>query len=318
MGSGIDIYVQLLKKLNSAPGYSLPKSQLQALFSINSSELEQAVENLNSIDDYIENLPNNLRLKAPVDFLNETYIYSKVKGKGRVEVLDTIGSTNTEMLNRAGNVASGDVLLAEHQYSGRGRRANKWTGAIGKQLTLSIGFSFPPEHSCMGFSIAVGAAVASALDAIGIKDVFIKWPNDIYVLDRKLGGILIESIPREHDNLVVVGLGMNVYSWKDNVLNSDYACLNSSELKCPVKRDDLAVKIIDTLRVCQKQFAIDGLSPFLDGFNKKDYLKGRRVKIDLENSSVEGIADGITSDGHLLLKTQSGVEQVSIGHVSLL
>ncbi|HAR80622.1 MAG TPA: biotin--[acetyl-CoA-carboxylase] ligase [Succinivibrionaceae bacterium] len=317
MGSGIDIYVQLLKKLNSAPGYSLPKSQLQALFSINSSELEQAVENLNSIDDYIENLPNNLRLKSPVDFLNETYIYSKVKGKGRVEVLDTIGSTNTEMLNRAGNVASGDVLLAEHQYSGRGRRANKWTGAIGKQLTLSIGFSFPPEHSCMGFSIAVGAAVASALDAIGIKDVFIKWPNDIYVLDRKLGGILIESIPREHDNLVVVGLGMNVYSWKDNVLNSDYACLNNG-LKCPVKRDNLAVKIIDALRVCQKQFAIDGLSQFLDGFNKKDYLKGRRVKIDLESSSVEGIADGITSDGHLLLKTQSGVEQVSIGHVSLL
>src|SRR5262245_26951311 len=106
-----------------------------------------------------------------------------------VEVLPEIDSTNTELMRRGREGRSEPVLLvAERQTAGRGRLGRGWQSAAGDSLTFSLGLPLAPADWA-GLSLAVGASVAEALHPA----IRLKWPNDLWLDDRKLGGILIET-----------------------------------------------------------------------------------------------------------------------------
>ncbi|MBN1413497.1 MAG: biotin--[acetyl-CoA-carboxylase] ligase [Bacteroidales bacterium] len=128
--------------------------------------------------------------------------------------LDEVESTNTyaSQLMKNGNVSEGTVILAEFQIHGRGQKGNTWESERGKNLTFSIvlmpGFLGVQKHFYLLMSLSLG--IIDVLTHYGLKAI-IKWPNDIYVSGRKIGGILIEnSIKGSRLISSVAGIGLNV------------------------------------------------------------------------------------------------------------
>ena len=136
-------------------------------------------------------------LAQPLDLLDTHAIRSGLPasdaaGLASCEVAWEIDSTNAELLRRHAT-AGVQVLLAESQTAGRGRRGRAWASPLAAHLYLSLQRRFDGGVAALsGLSIAVGVAAAEALRALGFAQVGLKWPNDLLAGDRKLGGILIE------------------------------------------------------------------------------------------------------------------------------
>ena len=102
-------------------------------------------------------------------------------------------------------------MLAEYQSEGRGRRNKKWFSPIGSGICLSVGWRFEVMPISLGLlSLYMGIATARTLNSIGLKNVGLKWPNDIIVMDRKIGGVLLDIRGESMGPLdVVIGVGIN-------------------------------------------------------------------------------------------------------------
>ncbi len=162
------------------------------------------------------------RLTATPDFLDADQVrrsLDDIAGKGTafppldIEVVDQVGSTSTELLRRAQRRdIHGQVLAAEWQTAGRGRRGKAWTAVAGGSLTFSIGWRYEQGAGFLaGLSLAVGVAVVKALEAEGLAGVELKWPNDLVHKHLKVGGILVElNGDALGPSIVVVGVGLNV------------------------------------------------------------------------------------------------------------
>lgn len=131
----------------------------------------------------------------------------------KIERLPQAESTNTLMRDNAARYAHGDVLIVDKQTAGRGQRGNSWEAEPGKNLTFSLMLrpgNVPPAQA-YSLSMAVSLGVVDALRKLTALPVMIKWPNDIYVGNRKLAGILIEnSFGADAINNCVVGMGINI------------------------------------------------------------------------------------------------------------
>ena len=129
-------------------------------------------------------------------------------------ILEEVDSTNTWLADNVAELASGVAVMARAQSAGRGQRGTSWESAPGKNLTLSLLLKPEGVPAAKSFilSEAVAVAVAETVEAI-VPDVnvSIKWPNDIYVGDLKLGGVLIENSLFASDiDHSIVGLGLNI------------------------------------------------------------------------------------------------------------
>jgi BirA family transcriptional regulator, biotin operon repressor / biotin---[acetyl-CoA-carboxylase] ligase len=131
-------------------------------------------------------------LPHPIQLLDEAKIHSMLPA-GRVNVLPVIDSTNQYLLDRIGELSSGDACVAEYQQAGRGRRGRKWFSPFGSNLYLSMYWKLDQgPAAAMGLSLVIGIVMAEVLQRLGAEDVRVKWPNDLYLKDRKLAGILVE------------------------------------------------------------------------------------------------------------------------------
>ncbi|TMH46762.1 MAG: biotin--[acetyl-CoA-carboxylase] ligase, partial [Betaproteobacteria bacterium] len=137
------------------------------------------------------------RLIEPVRFLDRAAIARALGGsaeKVSIEVADSIDSTSSELLRRSARASvHRRLLVAEVQTAGRGRRGRSWTSVAGGSLAFSLGWRFEQGAGFLaGLSLAVGVALARALEADGFSDIALKWPNDLLYRHCKIGGILIE------------------------------------------------------------------------------------------------------------------------------
>ncbi len=123
-----------------------------------------------------------------------------------VEILPEIDSTNSELMRRArAGQHEPTLLVAERQTAGRGRMGRVWQSQPGDSLTFSLSLPFAPKD-WSGLSLAVGLSLAESLH----PQVGLKWPNDLWVQERKLGGILVEAASMGGRSQVVVGVGLNI------------------------------------------------------------------------------------------------------------
>ena len=141
-----------------------------------------------------------------------------------VEVLPQVDSTNSELMRRARAGQTDPVLLvAEEQTAGRGRLGRGWHSAAGASLTFSLGLPFAPVDWA-GLSLAVGVSVAGSLHPA----IRLKWPNDLWLDDRKLGGILIETASfgaGAGERYAVIGIGLNIFPRDGTGLSTPPAAL---------------------------------------------------------------------------------------------
>ena len=173
--------------------------------------------------------------------------------------------------------------------------------------------------STSGLSLVIGVVVIRVLKSLGFTEVGLKWPNDIYCLGKKLGGILIE-VSGESDGpcSVVIGLGLNLYLSESQGQEITQSWTDLSKLASkPTSRNQLAGAILNELLTIVNNYEQVGIAPYLAEWRSYDCLKGLPAVLYVGQQTIEGIVEGINDEGLLLLKKQDGcVQAYASGEVS--
>jgi BirA family biotin operon repressor/biotin-[acetyl-CoA-carboxylase] ligase len=242
----------------------------------------------------------------------------------RLDTVWTVASTNTVLLERANPpVGSSEALLAEYQTAGRGRRGRNWVAPPGGSICLSLSWMFgevPRDLSALG--LVVGVCALRALSHLGVDRVRLKWPNDLLVEDRKLGGILIElRAETAGPACVVIGIGLNVAlgaSLLEKVATMGLAPVDLATAGLKERaRNAVAAELITSFVRGLLAFERDGLKPFVREWMEADALRGRPVTVTGAQTSAKGVARGIDLDGALLVETPQGLLRFISGDVSV-
>jgi len=237
----------------------------------------------------------------------------------RLEVLASVDSTNAYLRSqtppRAANLS---VAVANEQTAGRGRGDNRWHSPPGG-LWLSVAYTFEAQpEKLSALTLALGAQLAEKLRELGVTDVALKWPNDLFVGDRKLGGILVETTASGKG--VVCGVGINLATPSDHDLAqaSSFPPFGLSEwLESPVDRTALLADVIDCCAGVLTSFENEGFAPWHELWSRFDWLQGRAVTVTGAQPAATGIAQGIDDDGALLLLDNGQQRRVLSGSIRL-
>ncbi len=193
----------------------------------------------------------------------------------------------------AAGALHGTVVVAEAQGAGRGRTGKAWVSARGAGVWASVLLRQPVEAPAGVLSLRVGLQLAQALDARVATAIQLKWPNDLFLGDRKLGGVLTEARWRgDVLEWIVVGVGVNV---RDAETTPPVASLGET-----VRRADVLVDVIRAVLIASE--CIDELSATeLSQFAQRDLARGRAV-----TSPLDGTVLGITARGGVQIRTGTG------------
>lgn len=257
-------------------------------------------------------------LPAPIQLLNEADILSHLHQQD-LDVIPVIDSTNQYLLDRMDQLPSGHACIAEYQQAGRGRRGRKWFSPFGSNLYLSMYWRLEQgPAAAMGLSLVIGIVMAEVIQSLGVPDVRVKWPNDLYLNDRKLAGILVELTGKTGDAAqIVMGAGVNLVMRSEGASEINQGWINLQEAGVEINRNELAAKIINSLREALPIFERDGLAPFVERWDALDNFINRPVKLLIGDREVHGIACGIDKQGGLLLEQEGEVKSWVGGEISL-
>jgi BirA family biotin operon repressor/biotin-[acetyl-CoA-carboxylase] ligase len=244
---------------------------------------------------------------------------------GELRVHETLDSTSSEALRVLhSEVEDPVVVLAARQHAGRGRRGNQWASDCPENLYLSIGFRPGTATARIGlYTLWVGMRLAACLGGLLGVDLKVKWPNDLYWGERKVGGILTEAkIDSEHVQHLVVGLGLNVNGelasfpeeLREKAASLRMACARPLPYAALVAQVVMAL-VESSLLYFSEDSASEGL---MQSWGDYDFLRGRLVSARGASGQVEGYAEGIDAKGHLLLRLQDGsLAGIHSGEVTL-
>ena len=203
-----------------------------------------------------------------------------------VEVHAEIDSTQTLLVSEGG--ADGRVVVADHQTAGRGRQGRSWLDVPGAMLMFSVLLKgIPPDEAAL-VSLASGVAVAKALG----DDARLKWPNDVRIAGRKVCGILGELAPS--GEYVVVGIGVNVGHERGDLPDDLGATSLRIERDEPPRRDDLCAGVLTELDAALQR-------DFMTEYRGLCETIGARVRVELPDGTVEGVATEVRDDGALIV-----------------
>jgi len=250
------------------------------------------------------------------------------------------GSTNDDLLARVRAAAALGatafapcLLVADRQRAGRGRHGRHWHATPAASLTFSIAWT-SPRSDLSGLSLAVGCALADAIDVPGRPwRIGLKWPNDLWLVDapsagvddlgsprdpfaarpegRKLAGILVETAPLGRGRVAVIGVGINIRAQDVADAASGVACV--AEIDAEATPETTLARVAPALFAALRSFDTAGFSAFVDRFAARDVLRGRRVCGSGAHGEVDGIAAGIAVDGSLCIDTATGAIAVASG-----
>jgi BirA family biotin operon repressor/biotin-[acetyl-CoA-carboxylase] ligase len=237
-------------------------------------------------------------------------------------VLESVDSTNAEALRRAeAGCVAGLVCTAEQQTSGRGRRGRQWVSPFASNLYLSLLWEFTAGAAALeGLSLAVGVAVARALEAATLPAVQLKWPNDILHNGAKLGGVLLEMTGDAAGICqVVIGVGLNVNMPEEAArgIDQDWTDIRTLSGGAHPGRNALLAALLDELLPLARHFEADGFSPWRAPWQALDAFDGENVVLQAGATQVAGVARGVDERGALVLETAEGRQTFYGGEITL-
>lgn len=237
-----------------------------------------------------------------------------------MDILDEAASTNALLAERAAAGAPGGlILVAEHQTAGRGRLDRTWETPDRAALTFSVLLRPDvPARRWSWLSLLAGVGIVEALRRITRLDVTLKWPNDILVGDRKIGGILSERVDTPGGPAAIVGVGINVSTRREELPIPEASSLDL-ERSATHDRTEILAAILETLGHDYEAWVHAQGEPST-GLRGR-YLDfsstvGSQVRVTLPGGKViDGTAIGIDEDGELEVDTAEGTQIVSVGDV---
>ena len=290
----------------------------------------KGVERLRGLGLEVQALPRRgYRCRNPVELLDARRIGAELEPERagqlrKIELLFEVDSTNSRLLGTAPPPPGhADVCSSELQHAGRGRRGRRWIAPFGCGIAMSVAWTFGEGASALpALSLGVGVAVASALRRAGAHGMSLKWPNDIWFQDRKIGGVLIELRAEAGGPAhVVIGVGINVTlpAAVRRDIEADgvrVAAMADACAEAP-SRNRVAGAILDELLSMLGEFEREGFAAFRDAWLALDALSGRSARVLLGNTVISGTARGVDHDGALLLDTGDQVRRFVSGEASL-
>ncbi len=236
-----------------------------------------------------------------------------------LEVLPVIDSTNTWLL-QGRREQPRQLVAAEVQLAGRGRRGRSWLASPGGSLTFSLAWRFSLGMAALGgLSLVVGLAIVRVLRRFGADEVMLKWPNDVVHQYRKLAGVLIEL---QGDMLgpatAVVGIGLNLTLDTLQRQQIDQSVADLSMLGVQAGRNALLAELVRELHGLLQQFEHSGFAPLADEWTHYHAYHNKSVRLLLGGGQeTQGWVRGVNDQGALLLETAEGIKPYHGGEVSL-
>lgn len=209
------------------------------------------------------------------------------------------------------------ILLAEFQSAGRGRLNRRWQAPFAQSLLLSLRHRYPvwPAH-LPSLGLVLGIAVVQALRALDVP-ARLKWPNDVWLGERKLAGLLVESRGEALSSCeLVVGLGLNVHLRQAQDIDQPWTSLRREGLL--LRRAELGAALITALQAALEAFPHIPLEQQLEPLGQLDACRDRPILVRDGQSSLEGWHAGFGPQGALRLRTADGaIREFVVGDVSL-
>ncbi len=240
----------------------------------------------------------------------------------RIELFDRIDSTNREAVVLAqADIDHGTVIVADSQTAGRGRLARTWFSPPGVNLYCSVVVKLPvpsdrlSEWLCW-LPLSASLAAAEAIESVVGLRVAVKWPNDLLMAERKVGGILCESGNTSRgEPFQVVGLGINANGRRDDFPPDirETATTIAEESGRAVDRNRLLAGILQELEVCLDECFGNRGEKIAIAYSRRCATLGRRVRASLPGEGdIVGVAESIARDGSLQIARESGLPDTRV------
>lgn len=304
--------------------------QLAETLGVSRGAVWKSVESLRELGATLHAVRNKgYRLRSGSDALDSRQIATLLQEAVRVHVrsLDTawtVDSTNSVLLARPNPPFGGcEVMLAEYQTAGRGRRGRAWLAPPGGSICLSLSWAFRDVLQDLGaLGLVIGVCALRALREAGVEEARLKWPNDLVVEGKKLGGILIElRAESAGPACVVIGIGLNVVLGAKVLETIEETGVSAVDLVTAglerPSRNALAAGLITQIVRGLIVFEKEGLRPFADEWRDADALRGRQIDVHTLEGVARGLARGIDLHGALVVETPQGVKRFISGDVTV-
>tara|TARA_R110002072_G_scaffold48681_1_gene133018 strand:+ start:33474 stop:34373 length:900 start_codon:yes stop_codon:yes gene_type:complete len=265
-------------------------------------------------------------LVSPIELLSEKKIKSELSPTARqfcneLIVLFKTESTSSFLLNRLSSENNhGVVVLAEYQSKGRGRRGNQWVSPLASGVCISVAWHFDVAPNALGLlSLYMGVATARTLSALGVTELGLKWPNDIVIKDKKLGGVLLELRGEASGPVdVIIGIGINYDLPCFALADIDKEVTDICSLtEMHLSRNKIAATLLSNIFEVLEELELGVSTDFLDEWRQYDQSVGRRAKLILPDQEIEGILQGVDNQGLLLMIVDGQLKSFASGEVSL-
>lgn len=270
------------------------------------------------------------RLKETLYLLDKQLIQKSIKTElhhkiASLEIFPSLASTNTYLLDKALPAVEAfdpkfHICMSESQTSGKGSRGRKWVSPYGHNIYLSLSCKFAAtSNSLDGLSLVAGLSVSQTIGSYGVAAVGLKWPNDLQIASKKIGGILVEvkgEAPGVFQVVIGVGINLNLSIEAMREVDQPWGCLADHGFEMKL-RNEFAGRLITGLIHNIEKFQLNGFAEFQSEWSKFDVMVGKDIEIATHNGALNGRSLGIDRDGALLVDTVNGVQAVRSGYVSL-
>jgi BirA family biotin operon repressor/biotin-[acetyl-CoA-carboxylase] ligase len=306
-----------------ADGQYRSGSSLVASLGISSPLLRKSLDELRALGVSIESSRGRgYRISGGLDLLNEHLISTELAplNYDRIDVLKTVDSTNRVAQTHMSDGSRQVLVAAEYQGEGRGRRGRQWVSPYAANLYLSLGYRFKGgAASLQGLSLAVGLAVQQTLASLGVTGVQLKWPNDLLLEKRKLGGVLIELAgDLSGECSVVIGVGLNVKmpGGVKSSIDQEWADLGN-HMTGALTRSQLLIEIVRSLTQLLNEFEGKGFSEYAQHWQAVHAFQDHSVRLLMGHAEVEGICRGVDAKGEVLVEVEGKLNSYPAGEISL-
>jgi len=230
------------------------------------------------------------------------------------------GSTNIDALDHYGEFRREVIAVSESQNRGRGRRGREWHSPFARNIYCTVGLlkALPARHQGL-LSIVTGLALCKTLRKDAVPEISLKWPNDLLVDGRKLGGILIESHPQGGESFFfAIGFGLNVFMLEEDLAAIAQPATSLDQVSTrPIDRTEVLKTAIDAVVQAIRDFDPLQTQALIAEFQAFDAFHGQQVEVVSGDQRIRGINRGITADGQLQLETDQGLQLHSAAEISM-
>lgn len=247
-------------------------------------------------------ITDNIHLHSEEDFKEEAVL---PHSKNLLIHFESLGSTNTFAKTLTDQLINRDltVILADEQTTGRGRMERKWYSKPGKSLTFTIIKSFSHEAPITCLPLLTALSLSEAFEKYtSLKKIDIKWPNDLLIEDKKVAGILIENKITSLNQILYIGVGININQENFPEEISSTACNLQTHSQIRINRLDLLSEFLIHLTHNIKRLnSYETQNIFSDYSKRSSYVKGKQISYYENDKEYFGTTDGLDDNGALFI-----------------